>query len=114
MEFTINIISTEYNTWLGVLLYWLPLLICIYGYSVRTWGNYRRDLKDREASETAENKYYSPTDTVGDIIGRVFVCVIPIINLVAAIFDVAPNIFEKFFKFLKKVFYQPLVPMRKK
>ncbi len=46
---------------------------------------------------------YRPTDTVGTLIGRAFVSFLPVANLWAAMFDLAPDVFER-------VFNQPLVP----
>jgi hypothetical protein len=103
------ILSFEFNSVLGICLYWAPLLLCSYGYAIRTWVNYR---KDRIARDSTENKHYSPTDTLGSLIGRGLVAIIPIANLLAAIFDVAPETFGRFLGFVGKVFSQPLVPKR--
>lgn len=93
---------------LGVALYWVPASICAVGYSLRTFANYQKDLADR-----ANFSDYRPTDTVGSLIGRAVVTVIPVANIWAAAFDVSPKMFGKFFGFLDRVFNQPLVPKRR-
>lgn len=101
------ILTFKFNSLLGVVLYWAPLTMCVYGYTVRTFLNYRKDITRRE-----EDRYH-PTDTVGDIVGRAIITIIPIGNLWAAAFNVAPEVFGRFFNWLGKVFDQPLVPKRK-
>jgi hypothetical protein len=98
-----------FNTRLGIVVYWIPLFFCAYGYTVRTWINYQKDVLDRSI-----DKYYYPTDTIGDLIGRGLITIMPVGNLLAAIFDVAPRLFESFFRALKKIFTQPLVPKKEK
>jgi len=96
------------NPWIALLLYWLPLGVCAVGYVVRTWRNVRKDLKSRDAGGA-----YYPTDTIGTLIGRGVVSVIPVANLCAAAFDLAPELLDRFFKWVGRVFDQPLVPKRK-
>lgn len=98
----------EFTSWMGILLYWMPASLCAYGYTVRTWLNYQKDLKERNEKQS---NYY-PTDTVGDLIGRGIVAVVPVANLWAATFDVAPKMFASLFKWIGRVFDAPLVPRR--
>lgn len=98
----------EWNSPLAVLLYWMPLLMCSIGYFIRTYQNYQKDISARDLQTL-----YFPTDTVGSLIGRGLVTVLPIGNLLAAIFDVGPQLFRRFFGWIAKVFDQPLVPRRK-
>jgi len=100
------IMSFKFNSLLGVLLYWVPLSLCIYGYTLRTWFNYKKDLLNRN------NERYTPTDTIGDLVGRGVVTLIPVANIWAATFDVAPEVFKRFFKLLGEIFDKPLVPSR--
>lgn len=102
------ILKFQWNGLMGICLYWVPLLFCAFGYTVRTATNY---MKDKEARD-AEGFYY-PTDRIGDLIGRVFVTLCPIANLWAAMFDVAPSVFSKLFTWIGNVFDAPLVPKRK-
>lgn len=121
MTFSDNIFTVFYSSiYFGLLLYWLPLLLCVAGYTHRTFINYQKDIKKRAEVENIleENKeihaYYSPTDTVGTIIGRILVCIVPCVNLWAAVFDIGPKFFSDFFCWIGKVFDIPLVPEIKK
>lgn len=95
------------NVWIAVGLYWLPLAVCAVGYVVRTWKNFRDDRAKRT------EKYYTPTDTIGTLIGRGIISVVPVANLCAAAFDLAPDMLSGFINRLAKIFNQPLVPKPK-
>jgi hypothetical protein len=94
------------NFWLALGLYWLPLIICIVCYFVRTVQNFRRD----RAARRRPGAIYIPTDDVGSVLGRVFVSIIPVLNLIAVVFDLSPKIFSRFFSGLYELLTQPLVP----
>jgi len=100
---------------LGVLLYWLPALICLTLYIFRSAAQYQKDKNSRKESLKEENTYkmYVPTLTIGTLIGRVIVSIIPIANLFALTFDLAPEFLNVFFKWLEKTFNIPLVPKYK-
>lgn len=102
------ILRFEFNSLLGIILYWVPLSFCAGGYTVRTWINYQKDVNTRKSED-----YYSPTDTIGTLIGRALVSLLPIANLWATAFDVAPEVFKSFFKWIGSVFDIPLVPKKK-
>lgn len=102
------IMGFDFTGWMGFFLYWLPLSLCAYGYTVRTWMNYQADVAAR-SSEVI----YIPTDTIGTVVGRGLVSVLPVANIWAASFDVAPRLFSSFFGWLGRVFDQPLVPKKK-
>lgn len=89
------------------LFYGLPGVLCIYGYTIRTWKNYQKDTEARES-----DKYYMPTDTIGTLLGRGLVSIVPVANLLAATFDIGPKLFANFFKWIGRVFDQPLVPKK--
>lgn len=106
---------------MGLLLYWVPLSFCAYGYTIRTWVNYQKDVAARAFAETPGNvnaptylqkEYYHPTDTVGTLIGRALITIMPVANLWASVFDLAPKVFGSLFKWVGRVFDQPLVPKR--
>lgn len=107
------VMSFKFNSLLGILLYWTPLSFCVVGYTMRTARNYMNDTKEREGAEK-RNRCYHPTDTIGTLIGRAVVSFIPIANLWAALFDVAPEVFRKTFSWVGRVFDIPLVPAKKK
>lgn len=114
------------NPWFALLLYWMPLSICFVGYTLRTFENYHKDLRNREIYERSQAPkppnfpdtkikyvgYYDPTDTIGTLIGRAIVSIVPVCNIWAAMFDVSPRLFERFIYRIRKLFDQPLVPKR--
>lgn len=103
-------IATWWTTGLlGMLLYWLPAAFCVAGYTMKSWGDYRRDIKARDA-----DTYYHPSITVGTLIGRAVLSAVPVANLIAGIFDVAPHVFGNFLDWLGRVFSVPLVKARPK
>lgn len=103
-----------WNSWLALLLYWLPLALCAYGYLLRTVYKVRKDRAQRAEAESGKpNAYYLPGITVGTLVGYLFLTVTPVANLIAAIFDVAPGLFRRFFEWCARVLDIPLVPKRK-
>jgi TRAP-type mannitol/chloroaromatic compound transport system permease small subunit len=102
----------QFNNTLGVCLYWVPLVFCVVFYFVRTVRNYVHDKKQRELANKPTGSYYHPTDTVGSLIGRALVSIIPVANIWAAMFDLAPNVFGRLFSVIGNVFNQPLVPKK--
>jgi hypothetical protein len=109
-----NIMSKlpEWNSWIALLLYWLPLSLCAWGYTVRTVVKIRKDRERRAGNDT--HRYYIPDITVGTLVGYLVLTVTPVANLFASIFDVAPKLFASFFRFCETVLDMPLVPNRKK
>ncbi len=90
---------------------------------MRSWDRYQKDVNSRaeyeeyKAGPKDQKLYvsaYHPSLKVGSILGYALLCIIPIANLFAAIFDVAPKVFRGVIEFLEKVFNQPLVPERGK
>lgn len=73
---------------------------------MRTYHNFQKDKAKREEP----GAYYSPTDKLGTLIGRGLVSIIPVANLCAAVFDVAPEAFARLFIKLEQIFDIPLVP----
>lgn len=88
---------------MGLLLYWLPLGLCAYGYTARTFKRYRECCELRDAGK------YFKSDTVGTLIGRAFVTLCPVMNLLAGVFDLGPRLFGSFFAFIGRAFDKPLV-----
>lgn len=99
------ILKLPSNRWIAFGLYWLPLAFCVFGYALRTSVNANKDRKDRETP----GAYYVPRETYGTLIGRALVTILPVANLWAAVFDLAPKIFDGFFERLAKVFSAPIV-----
>ena len=109
-----------FNSLLGFFLYWVPMFFCLVGYTIKTARNFKKDKEKRKKCEAQDLtqkphmiKHYYPTDTLGELIGRGLVSIIPIANFLAAMFDVSPEFFRSIFKWIGGVFDQPLVPKRK-
>jgi hypothetical protein len=96
-----------WNGWLALLLYWLPMTLCVFGYTTRSVQKIRKDRANRAAA-----KFYVPSITVGTLVGYALLMVCPIANLFAAVFDVAPKIFGDFLEWCGRVLDIPLVPRR--
>lgn len=104
--------APAWNSWLALGLYWLPMALCLAGYAARAAKEIRQDVIDRLAYADGSSSYYSPTVTVGRLIGFVLLALIPIANLGAAAFDLMPWMLGKFFRWLEVALDIPLVPKR--
>lgn len=93
------------NQWIAFGLYWMPLAFCTVGYTLRTARNFAKDRRDR-----VTGSFYHPTDKIGTLIGRGLVTAMPVGNVFAAAFDLAPEVFGRFFRWIDRLFDQPLVP----
>lgn len=100
------------NLYIALGLFWLPLVLDLVGYALRTWHEYQRDLQRRAAEDPEKGRFYYPELMIGHIVGRFLVSLIPIANLFAAIFNVAPELFGRFFQWVGKVLDYPLVPKK--
>lgn len=94
------------TTRFGILLYWLPLVVCIVGNLCQFVQVYRSDLREREG----RNGYYTPTLTVGHVLAWVLITVTPGVNLMVACFYHGPCIISNIFSRMSKMFDFPLVP----
>jgi len=115
MEWANTAISWWTTGLMGLLLYWLPMVGCLILYSIRSGKQYQKDKTYRE-EDHANNKgeyCYSPTLTIGTLIGRFVVSFIPVANLIALAVDLAPGALRTFFKWVEKTFDIPLVPKYK-
>jgi hypothetical protein len=105
--------TATFNSWIGIISYWVPVAICLVGYTVRTFVNCGKEYRERMSYAAGDLYRYEPTETVGLILGRMITCFIPIANLGVAVFDFGATYLEMFVKFLDRAFNQPLVPRLK-
>lgn len=105
--------TPNWNSWLALLLYWLPVALCAYGYTVRSVLKFRKDRAARDEQESKERGFYMPTITIGTLVGYAVTTVVPVANLFAAIFDVAPKVFADFWEWCERALNVPLVPKRR-
>lgn len=98
-------------------IYWLPLAICLVGYTLRTVRHYRQDVAVRAALDAAhpgEPGWYQPTDTIGTLIGRAAIAAVPCANLIVVIVDLGPHAIGAVIDWCGRAFAVPLVPRRKR
>lgn len=101
-----------WNSGLATLLYWLPLALCAYGYSLRGVRALRAERALRAAHETDATRFYAPSLTLGDLLAYALLVVMPAANLYAAVFKVLPDLLPGIFRALWAVLDLPLVPKR--
>jgi hypothetical protein len=94
----------EFNSLLGLVLYWVPCAICVVGYMIKNVIDYRADLKNRSY------QHYNPNLTVGIIVLRAMASTIPVVNLWNAVIQFSPDFMGAFIDTIAKVFSVPLVP----
>ena len=111
-DFLVNLMSygNYWNTWIALGLYWLPWLLCIVGYIIDSYNEIREDIIRRE---TRNLDQYYPIITLGTLIWRAIISVVPIVNLAPTIFVHLPKFCGNFFKIIHEIFDMPLVPPKK-
>jgi uncharacterized membrane protein HdeD (DUF308 family) len=92
-------VAFDFTSQMGLLLYWLPLVLCAIGYVFRTIIKYQECCELRAEGKT----FYS--DTIGVLIGRFILTVVPVLNLFALVFSVMGG----YFKVLAHILDVPLV-----
>jgi hypothetical protein len=88
--------SFEFTSTLAMLIYWLPMAICLGVYLFKIIGMYRADLGARDD----DAKFYRPTLTIGAIVWRLVLSVTPAVNLFALVFDCMADVFKWLGSFL--------------
>lgn len=107
------ILNFEFNSWLGLGLYWLPLVVCAVGYALRIASGLRKDYEAREGRDRSDdwvNRTYNPDITLGYIVWRVIVTVCPVVNLWSVITDIGGELLGKALTALDQFFRIPLIP----
>ena len=102
------VLTFQFNSLLGFLLYWVPLVLCFIGYAVRTWIDYYDEVA-RRADCVKTNYSYFPNLTLGVLIRRLFSTVVPGFNILALIFSVGGPMLSSIFEFFGSVLRIPLV-----
>ena len=96
-EFFIYITNNYFLSTTGIILYWIPFVVCFISFSKLTFDNYRNDLENREKLQC-----YYPTDTIVILILRIFATVCPIVNICFCVFEFCPDILIRSIKFVNK------------
>lgn len=108
------VLNFQFNTLLAVYLYWLPLAVCLVGYTVRTVKHYRKEVARREDYIRSNYHCFDTTLTLGVVVGRLFCAVVPGLNILAMIFSVGGPMLRDIFEFFSDLLNIPLVrPLKK-
>lgn len=103
-----------WNSLSAFLLYWLPAILCSAGYLARGLPKLKAEIEcRRKADENHKPDCYYPTLTVGDVVVRVVVIAIPVVNILALVFDVGSEMLARAFSWVEDTLDAPLVPKRK-
>ena len=91
----------------GFFLYWIPVALCLLGLAGDIIRGYTRDIKSRQ-----DSKWYTPTLTVGRIVGWAILSFLPVVNIFRAAFTYLPAIVAWVVDKLDTVLNIPLVPKK--
>lgn len=105
----ITSLVTDYqqlNSTLGIFLYWIPAILCLIGFTLRSIVEYRQDVGE------SVHSYYRPQLTVGLLVLRVVASVLPGWNLLVLLFNVGYDMLAGVLRFFGELLNIPLVPKR--
>lgn len=92
------LLNQPWNGWFVICLYWIPLAICVFGYTHRTGREVKGDIVRR-----AKDHYY-PSVRLKHVAGRLLGSLLPLVNCFCAM-DAGSEIFDYFLDI-------PLVPKK--
>lgn len=103
---SISVYIDAHSTAISLWTYWAPvLLVAVYSVTKIT-ELYRKDVQRRVSTE-----FYLPKLTTGTILGYVCLTVVPVVNLVYALFTAVPAFSSQYLvKWWEAIFDTPLVP----
>ena len=102
------LMQLDFTSYMGIGLYWIPAVLCLIAYTVRSWKEYQKDLKSREKSG-----YYRPTLTIGSILAKLFASLMPGLNILSLVFHVGAGMISTVGEFFSKLLDIPLVRPKK-
>jgi len=83
----------------GVWTYWIPLVLCAVGYTIRTI----KQIQHIKAYELGENVRYVQDLTVGTVLWRVVLTVTPIVNVLALSFSLGFDMLGWMWKWIENI-----------
>lgn len=112
IDYTITfVVNFSFLSITGALLYWLPACICAVGYVRKSVLEFCQDRRNRDSAlRSGGPSFYTPSLTVGLILGRTLVAAFPGINIPVAIFQHLPTLLGRFFRWMGGLLDIPLVP----
>lgn len=93
----------------GFLFYWVPVAVCMVCYTIDNFRDFAYERIKRDEAREGKTSY-RPTLTFGKILWRYVLSIIPVVNLLAALFSFAPRYLSTWWELLTKLFDMPVVP----
>ena len=117
----------QWDSYLALALYWIPVVVCLVGYAILSVRMYYKDVEARAtaisnrekqrqdaANGVTGTRYYStfylPKLTVGWLVGHALISFIPVLNIWMSLFDVLPRVASNVVRTLGRVLNIPFVP----
>jgi uncharacterized membrane protein len=85
--------------------YVVPAVLCLIGYFFRTI----KKVKEDQLRQLEHGDWYLPEETIGTVLGRIIISLIPGLNIVALLVDLFQETFEKIIPAIKRFVSIPLV-----
>lgn len=90
-----------------LLFYAIPACICLISDVHKTVQDIKTDIRKRSEA------YYSPEVTIGRLLGKLLLTLIPVVNIIKALMYLLTDFAEIVISFVDKVLSTPLVPKKK-
>jgi len=99
---------------MGIILYWMPLVVCSIVYAVKGANIYSKLRKDRVGLGKFASFFHPDELTVGHVIAFTFISVCPGVNLIAFFVETGWKVLRFIVKKCEWIFTLSLVPDSKK
>ena len=87
------------------IFYVVTAVLCLIGYFFRTI----RKIKEDKANREQYGEWYAPQETIGTVLGRIIISIIPGLNITALLVDLFDETFEKIIPVIKRFINIPLI-----
>ena len=99
-----------FTNWIGMLMYFIPLVVVLTVYTIRSYRDIVKDIKGRREDPRTGYNSYHPCITVGTLVCRFLGSTIPCVNLLCMIFDCLSSITT----FIENLLDIPIIPKKTK
>lgn len=103
-----QILAIQYNGIIAIVAYWIPMLLCLVGYTCKTWKEYREEV-ERSKKLQASNVSYTTNLTIGVIVNRICATFLPVLNIVAIAFDIGWPMVSTLVRMVTNILDIPLI-----
>lgn len=83
----------------------LPAVLCLIGYFFRTI----KKVKEDQLRQLEHGDWYVPEETIGTVLGRIIISIIPGLNITALLVDLFEETLEKIVPFIRRFINIPLI-----